>query len=616
MAYRVEKNGDLVIDGFENGIADSQYKGISDIRNIDITSVPGEAPVGFSTSLNSPLGVVNVTSANTGTEVVSGTVTSGTLFNGMAVTFAGGSLPTGIVAGTQYWIGTVTSTTGATTFQVFTLPDLAAPHLVNITATGTGTMTAVTMGKVKYYSTEILGPTAAPAFIVNYYAVDDNGRVWARPDTANASGLPVGYTGGWVFLNNSTSNGVGQGMTQFNGYLLNFRSNAIDYIQTYDYAGGGSLSLFSNTWTVNWQPDGPNVLNTVNPLNRFSHETLIGPTDGILYYCDGSFLGSLQNLTDMTSDWFDPGDGTTYTWNRKAFSLQLNDAAQCLGYSGTNVLIGGISNLIYVWDRIATGYFPIFISEISVFRMVTADTNTYIFAGNRGRIFVTNGVSANLYKKVPDHLSGTISPYFTWGGACVSRNQLYFGLQSFDNAGVAISQYGGLWALDLNTQVIRLVNQFSYGTYAGLCSAVTPVLATTSNPTGYGLWMGWGTSTGVGGIDTYNSTPYTGGQAYVDSDLIPVGTFEKNFTPSQFEWKTSVPLATSESVALYYRTNFSASYTLIPTVNSITTKVSDLVQSNFQQAQWVQIRAILTSTSSSPTYCRLTEIRMRNLKEK
>ena len=82
--------------------------------------------------------------------------------------------------------------------------------------------------------------------------------------------------------------------------------------------------------------------------------------------------------------------------------------------------------------------------------MITVNTNTYLFAGNRGRIYVTNGSQAELFKKIPDHLSGTVEPYYIWGAIGYSQNQLYFGFQAQQNNG-SILQSGGLWALDITT---------------------------------------------------------------------------------------------------------------------------------------------------------------------
>ena len=54
MAYSFDNYDDaLVIDGWEKGVADSPHSGLSDMRNINIISVPGESSVNFSTVINS-----------------------------------------------------------------------------------------------------------------------------------------------------------------------------------------------------------------------------------------------------------------------------------------------------------------------------------------------------------------------------------------------------------------------------------------------------------------------------------------------------------------------------------------------------------------------------------
>jgi len=60
MSYRIEKGtNDIVIDGWEVGISNSPYQstlntalvaqGVSDARNIDLITVPGEASVAMAT---------------------------------------------------------------------------------------------------------------------------------------------------------------------------------------------------------------------------------------------------------------------------------------------------------------------------------------------------------------------------------------------------------------------------------------------------------------------------------------------------------------------------------------------------------------------------------------
>ena len=48
MAYNIDQNtGDIVIDGWENGIAPSPYKGIANMRNVNTSYYPGVAYVNY-----------------------------------------------------------------------------------------------------------------------------------------------------------------------------------------------------------------------------------------------------------------------------------------------------------------------------------------------------------------------------------------------------------------------------------------------------------------------------------------------------------------------------------------------------------------------------------------
>jgi hypothetical protein len=276
---------------------------------------------------------------------------------------------------------------------------------------------------------------------------------------------------------------------------------------------------------------------------------------------------------------------------------------------GTNLLVGGSKNQIYPWDRISTSFaYPILIAENNVKEMVTVNTNTFIFVGNRGRIWITNGTQAQLFKKVPDHLSETVEPYFTWGGACSIKNQLYFGVQATTNSGTANNNYGGVWAIDLDTKAIRLTNQLSYGTYAGVASIVFPIFSTS--PAGTGLYIGWDNGLSGYGIDITSSSPYTTYKAYIDTDNIPIGTLRTPKTPSNIEFKLATPLVSGEGVKISYRLDFSKSFSEVFETTTVGA-FSGVSSVNFQNAQWLQLRVETKSTASSPSYVRLTEIRIR-----
>ncbi len=614
MSYRIEGK-DIVISGFEKGIADSPYLGISDMRNIDNITVPGEASAGF--SVTNTVTQVAVSAAAVTVDDPTDTFTwAGTtpLLANTAITTTAG----GVNVNNAYYIVNPTGTT----FQI----SLTAGGSPAAVSGASGVFSTINMGKPKFFAP--LSLASSSGFTYSYFMADDNGRVWYY------------YQGSqWIYMkslganNENTGGGSsgnnGNGLVIYKNYLFLFRQQQLEYIQV---AAANVVSTLTNlttagNWNLTWQSLTAGWITTNQPAD-VSHYAIVGQDD-VIYFCNTAFVGSLFQVDGQT---FDPTNAATYTYNRIALALPTSDNAQCLAELGTKLLVGGTKNQIYPWDRISNSYtYPILLSENGIARMVTVNTNTYIFCGQRGRIFVTNGSQAELFAKIPDHLSGTISPYFTWGDAAFSRNKLLFGVQATDNAGTAINTYGGTWAIDLNTNGtfytpggvgLRVLNQQSYGTYAGITSALFGLLGSLTSD-GSGLLMGWYTSSNTtGSVDKGSATPYTGGQSYVDSDLIPVGTFLKPFNPSQIEWKTSVPIGangTTETVALYYRPTFFDSYTLIGTTSSATgllvggaSAISDKYTASFEGLQWAQFRVVLTPNATTPTYCRLTEMRIRD----
>lgn len=589
MSYTIDENNDIVINGWEKGISDDPYNGISDMRGVNIISVPGEASVNFDTTKISIPTVIDgdVTSANAGTDTITFTGATGGLENGMAVYFTGGSLPTGIVANTIYWVNNVTATTCTldTTY--------ASGVTLNITATGTGTMVVVPMGTPKYYAYDPINDT--------YWFVDSNGRVWSNKVLTISNYFK--YTGNTI---DSTSNG--NGLLYFEasngtGYIFVWRNSRIDY-----------TAVATVSWVYGWDPIDATTgntdayLNTSASINK-NHFAVVGQGN-TAYYTDGSYVGSWFQADPLVP--FVPTSLATYSFSKQAVGIETTDTANCLAVFGSTLLIGGSRNAIYSWNRLTFGYqFRILLAESNISWIEVINTTAYVFAGNRGRIYATNGVQAKLYKKVPDHLSGTVEPYFTWGGVCSIKNQLYFGVYATDNNNTAINNYGGLWAIDMDTNAIRITNQLSYGDYSKYASMIIPKFTYTSgasNPLGSGLFIGW-----PGGVDTSSRYPYGEYLCYVDSDLIPIATFLKKRTFENLEFKLTTPIMAGEGVKMLYRTKFSDSFV---EVGETTTAgiFSDVYTVNFENAQWIQIRVQLKSVdnpSSSLSYTRLKEIRIR-----
>lgn len=570
----------IVIDGFENGVADSPYAGISDMRNVNIISVPGEGSVNFSTTAATMPSVSGtVTGASDSADTV--TIAGATLYNGMCLVFTGGSLPTGVTAATKYLIKVVTPTT----IRIYTTyANYVANSFVNIGSdVGTGTFASLDMGK--------------PTNRFSNYIIDSNGRVWA-----DKFGTYYGYLLGVDAT--TTTNANGNGIAVYRGYVFAFRNALIDY-----------MLISTGVWTYAWQ-----TMNTAAGVSN-PHYAYLGQDD-VIYYCDAAYVGSFFQKPLTT---FDPGNTATYTWNQDALAIPSNDIANCLAELGVNLLVGGQQNAIYPWNRTSTSFsYPILLAESFIQRMVTVNTNTYILAGARGRVYITNGSQATLFKKIPDHISGTIEPFFQWGDLASNRNQIYFGVLAKTNAGAANSQYGGVWAIDLDSKALRLTNKLSYGTYAGLATVVTfgdP--GTVGNPpfppvsSGNGLTIGWDSGASTYGIDVPSSDPYTSSQTTIDSDLIPIGTYDKPRDLTRIEYKLSKPLVSGESITIKYRLIFNTSDTGYTTVLTDSTAGNYSLSGpiNFKNAQWVQFQVVLNSTTSTPSYVRLKNIRITGIKE-
>lgn len=627
MAYTIDPTGDIVINGFERGIGDSPHPGaqpligqygvggLGNMINMNLVSVPGEASVNFSTSAQMDATATGtIVSANAGADTI---LISGTNLQQLqAVTFAGGSLPGGIVAGTVYWA----FPTGSGNYQLFT--DYAGVTVLNITSTGTGTYSTPVMGQPKYFN-HFVTP-----WVDTYFMVDNLGQVWSlfiTPITGNWR-----YTGNSITGANGTAHGNGlvsyvpsdAGTTTI-GYLFVFRDFQIDYATV--------TSNTTLTWTYGWTPsDGTSGHNnylksaTTGTNANLVHEAMVAP-DNKVYYCDTNWIGRWYQASPTVG--FLPATASTYVFDQTSV-LPFTDSAQCLAPLGNTLLIGGRQNVVYPWDTFSQlPAYPILIPEYNVTKMITVNTNTFIFVGNRGRIYYTNGTNAQLFKKVPDFISQTIEPYFTWGGVASVKNQLYFSFSVTTNSGVANTNYGGVWAIDLDTKALRQTNTLSYqtSTYNGFASALIPNFST--NPSGTGLYIGWDSGSSNYGVDTTVSAPYSGSTAVavgiIDSDLVPIGTFLLPSTNGQVEFKLTVPMVTGESIQLFYRQKFSDSFTAINQGavgnglfnGSTANTYSGVCQSvDFENSQWVQIRAVMKSTASSPSYTRLFELRLRAAK--
>lgn len=421
--------------------------------------------------------------------------------------------------------------------------------------------------------------TGGAGLIPAYYILDSSGRVFINTGS------------GWTFQSqvgtniDITGDSFGnEGMVWWKGYLFVIR---IDQIY---YSSNQGVSFTNWTATVGFIGSG-----------GASHSAIVSVNDAI-YFCNGSDLASIVQTAGQT---FDPTSAVTYTFQSSTVSIPSWDSMTCLAEINNQLMIGGGSNRVYVWDEISSNVgYPLFLSENFVRKIVVSNTNAYIFTGSisnpngRGFIYISNGSNIDIFKKMPDHLanlSGTAvqEPYWTFGDAIYHRNKLFFG--------ALCNGVGGVWAIDLNSMALYRSDLMSSGAGA-LATVLNSSFPSALSTSGLSYF-----AAALGIINQSTSTLSTA--AVATSDQIPVGTFLIKNTSRNVEVKLAVPLAAGESVVITANTDTASGIT----VGTMTSAdgVGAVFPASFEKAQWVQITATLNPTNSSPSYCRLREIRIR-----
>ena len=111
-------------------------------------------------------------------------------------------------------------------------------------------------------------------------------------------------------------------------------------------------------------------------------------------------------------------------------------------------------------------------------------------------------------------------------------------------------------------------------------------------------------------LEYSTALPYDNYEAYIETDIIAVGTYFAQQTFEHIEYKLGAPMVTGEAIRVYQRSNLSSSYTLIADFTEVGL-ISDQASINWENVQWVQFRIELKSTSTNPSFVRLRELRLR-----
>lgn len=556
----------LIIDGFDQAIAPSPHKGFGLMSRVDIEGYPGAVKAGRQVSSVFHTSDSGTFTVDTGTEILTvAGFTGDANTTGVAVYLTTtGTLPAGLTTGTVYFV--IREVQGSGTLKLATtITNAEVPTAIDITDTGTGTHTLLTVDPAQ------INHIVKDERTGEQFMQDSNGRVWFTTGSQTLLLVNASLDAGTGSLTNASGNGivlwklVDSASTH---WLLAFRNQLIDIVDIY-----GSSNKKTPNWTSGWDFGGTASDTTMNTGagESNSHYAIVGQDD-IVYFCDDRYVGSIKEVTT-----FAPGTGSTYTGNDKALDLPTNDIAQHLEELGVNLLVAGNNlNKIYPWDRRSDSFnLTLDVPEKGVKKLKNIGGIVYILAGTWGNVYKTQGTYVQHHKKIPQQVTNSsatdLANPITWGGIGSLNGALLFGMgvQTTDNSGVYLLYPDGRLIID----------QFPSTGSANV---------TALEVSDYFYTLGYS-----GGADDVTGDRYTALEPIVRSAFYRVATITEKATYSTLEVIIAKP-ESAGNVRIGYREDTKSSFTTIDTFaldGSATTFKNDGIGLN--DIENIQIEAAL-----------------------
>jgi len=531
----------IIINNFDQAIADSPHKGFGHMSRVDIESYPGAVKAGKKVSTLFHTSSSDDFTADASTDICTLSSFAANITGTAVVLTTTDTLPAGLSTGTVYFMIRVT----ANTFKLATtIANANAGTAIDITDTGTGTHTVTTInpGTINHI---IKDPRTSERFWL-----DSNGRVWYGSSQPLKLLINSAIDSGGASLTNASGQGIA--ISSFSStsatYLFVFRNAVIDVVNVF-----GTSQKEAPSWTNGWQN-----LNTGAGGSNSHHA--INAQDQVIYFCDDRYIGSIKENSGST---FDPATGGTYTYNSQALDLPPYEVANWIEELGINLLIGGNSfNKIYPWDRTSDSFnIPLSVPENSVKKLKNIGGIVYILAGSWGIVYSTQGTYVRTFKKIPQQITNNAdsiqSNPITWGGIDAVNGALLFGMstQTSGNSGAYLLYPDGRLVLD---QIPS--------------TGSTNVTAFEVSTNLYNFGYSGGADGHVDSLDRYDNL-----EPFVQSEFYRVATKTEKGVYSNLEVIIAKP-SSSGSVRIGYRVDTSSSFTTLDTFTadgSATTFIND-----------------------------------------
>lgn len=574
MGVKIEKDNSISISGFE-GIGQSPLSDFSDMLGIN-TDRPGVASVNFkfeSFIQDQEQDVQTFTADATTNALTVGTSARyrGQLYGRALTVSSAGTLPAGLTAGTVYFAATDTN---GNSFKLATsIKNAQAGTYVDITDTGTGVHTVT-----------FLVPKDLIGWCYNSFgniiAQDSDNRIWDF-GTYFTSDVPILIPG-------NTRTGDAAGIINYKGYTIVFRSTAIDAL------------LDKSGWTSD-EPTWSNSFDTINVSNGGKAKPFYSLNDDTIYFYNGSEtrryfkIGLFEEVAGQT---FSPTDTDTFAMVEDVVTIPHEDYESnptAINEINEWLIIGTGGNKIYFWDKKSPSFTKyIEIKDSNVVDIQNIDNTAYCITLT-GKIFITNGTTASLLTKIPDHLlpynpdniSNIITQVTT---TAVLREKILIGM-SIDGLGAfpnskrknyifelntntgALSKYGIMsWGEETTTSItdISKINLIMVDRFNGLGNQI--MLSTSVEPVNGSV--AHRIECNVARRQFNSGSPrlvgYNNYEPYITTGIISYGEDFNKKTLRELQISFMRAISTGQGVSVYYRLDDNSTWTLLKTVDFTT----------------------------------------------
>lgn len=564
----MDKNGNITISNFQQGIADSPLLGFAKLANLEVFEKQGIAKIQFATTLK----------------------------------FTPASLPVAIVRdvygneyvgceGGHFYVNNVLKNSSQAIYDMKIIAD-PSPAVAYVSSpiyhfnTSPGLNDMITGGTFSGTSAITYTVTIATAGSPDTFNwTDSNGGSGSGVSISGASqtlsnGVTITFTAttGHTTTNYWIFNAVPASPTSNTSYLLISRQTDV---AIWGPLNSGGASLFSG-----WNGG------KTSPVfaSGYAKPIIVGQ-DNIVYIGNGNSVASFS-LGDINigSKFHAQADGTPPTLDNSissnAFTLSQGHYVRCMAELGKWLMVGsqGGANFydsvnikqarIFPWDRSSTTFnLPVILKENGINSMLQLGNQLYINAGSRGRVYVTDSTNYQQIKRIPftpNRQFGTT--LFQYPNSFEHHNgELLCGV-SYGSDAYPSKSLMGVYSMFLtpveigNSQIqypiVMRNSPSSGGTGATQALKIGAVYSTSNDQ----LYIGWQDGSTYG-VDILAYPVYTNFTAFIESQFYTVGSVLNKRTFKTMEISLTNPLITGQQIRISYRANLNDAWTIIRDIN-------------------------------------------------